>query len=137
MVIDYKTLLTPECEGVNPPPPPPDTPYDVVLDATGKTLSWSEIAPKMAAKGVWLHMTAPLSLRMLAVWQQATFRPKRVKPFVPWPSSKDLAVLAELVAENKLRIVKDATVPFETGVDAWTKSKEGHTVGKIVITHTT
>ena len=78
-------------------------------------------------------MTAPLSLRLLSFWQQATFRPKRVKPFVPWPNSRDLALLAELVAEDKLRIVKEAVVPFGSAADSWAKSMEGHTVGKIVI----
>ena len=54
-------------------------------------------------------------------------------PFWAIQNTKDLSILADLVAQGKLKVVKEKVVPFDKAPQAWATSIEGHVVGKVVV----
>ena len=126
--LDYKS---PEGQQLKPPS---GKPYDVVIDGTSN-LTWKVVRPQLAPKGIWLHLTPPPSFMGVALWQSITFQSQRALPFIAVQKNDDLATLANLVAEGKLKVAKDVVVPFEKAPEAWEKSIAGHAVGKVVVKH--
>lgn len=58
---------------------------------------------------------------------------KQVFPVLLRSRATDLAILDELYAGGKLRVVVDSRFPLVLLADAWARSKSGRAVGKIVI----
>lgn len=87
--------------------------------------------------GKWLHLTpnASIILNTLFNGALATFFPQRQRIYSVFivPTTADLAYLAQLSAEGKLKTKVDAKVPFEKAREAWKASMDGHVTGKVVL----
>jgi len=126
-VLDYKT---PEGEKLQSPS---GKKYDVVIHCAGSppfAVFKSQLA--QTAKVVDL---APSAKGFLTLgWQTLTFASQKVVPFMLKPSAGDLALLANLVSEGKLRTVVDSTTPLSKAEQAWQKQSDGHSSGKVLVT---
>ena len=61
------------------------------------------------------------------------FGPQTLRRFLSHPNAADLAVLADLVDQGKLRPVIDSTFPLPETVAALRRVEAGHARGKVVI----
>ncbi|CAI5500027.1 unnamed protein product [Closterium sp. Naga37s-1] len=131
-VLDYKTEAGQRLSASAATPLPPAELYNAVVDGTSG-LSVATVDRVLPPNGKWLHLTPPPSIMALGLWRSIAFRPKKVYPILMEGKGSDLEVLAKLVVDGKLNVTLDATVPFEKARDAWTRSMEGHVVGKVVV----
>jgi NADPH:quinone reductase-like Zn-dependent oxidoreductase len=117
VVIDYKTQ-TFEDELSD---------YDIVFDMLGgETLNRSF---KVLKKGGTL-----VSIKGQDTDNLAPEHDVRFEWFFMEPDGAMLADLGKLIKDGKVKAVIDSTYPMDKTVDAYTALKDGHAVGKIVIT---
>lgn len=104
-------------------------PFDVVLDCVGGEASkW---LPLLGPKGRYVSCLP--SPEVFARGALNITCGKKVSPVLLKSRASDLAILDALYAEGKLRVVIDSRFPLGKLADAWTRSKTGRAVGKIVI----
>lgn len=104
-------------------------PFDIILDCVGGQM------------GKWLAMLTPKGRYASCLPGPEVFARgalnitcgKKVTPVLLKARATDLAVLDDLYAAGKLRVVIDGHYPLEKLADAWTRSISGRAVGKIVI----
>lgn len=58
---------------------------------------------------------------------------QRLYPVLITGTTADLAYLAQLSADGKLKTKLDTKVPFEKAPESWKTSIEGHVTGKVVV----
>jgi NADPH:quinone reductase-like Zn-dependent oxidoreductase len=57
----------------------------------------------------------------------------QIVPFIVSGNNNDLALMVNLVNEEKVKTIIDSKYPLEKAADAWAKSMDGHTTGNIVL----
>ncbi|XP_040365467.1 chloroplast envelope quinone oxidoreductase homolog isoform X2 [Rosa chinensis] len=125
-VLDYKT---PEGAALKSPS---GRKYDAVIHcATG--IPWSTFEPNLSEKGKVIDITPGPSAFSTCVLKMLTFSKKKLVPLMLYPKTKNLDYLVKLVKEGKLKTVIDSRHPLSKAEDAWAKSIDGHTTGKIIV----
>ncbi|CAH9073568.1 unnamed protein product [Cuscuta europaea] len=106
--------------------------YDAVVNgATG--ISWCTFERVLSKDGVVIDLApTPRGLLTFAV-QKITFSKKRLVPFMLSAKAENLEYLVGLVKDGKLKSVIDSKYPLSKARDAWSRSIEGHAVGKIIV----
>lgn len=103
--------------------------FDVVVDCVGGSPSaWTGLL----APGGRFASTMPGA----AVFLRSFANPLTsvsVRPVMLKPNAADLRFLDGLVAQGRLRVVIDGRFPLDQLAEAWTRSRSGRAVGKIVI----
>lgn len=104
-------------------------PFDVVLDCVGGEASkW---LPLLGPKGRYVSCLP--SPEVFARGALNITCGKKVWPVLLRSRASDLAILDAMYEAGKLRVVIDSRFPLGNLADAWTRSKTGRVVGKIVI----
>ncbi len=105
--------------------------FHVVLDAFGNQ-SLGRVRRALEPHGV--YVTTVPSVRIARDAVRTSFGHPRARLVVVRPRREDLATVARLVAEGRLRPVIDRTVPFEDAVSGMRHLETKRTRGKIVVT---
>jgi NADPH:quinone reductase-like Zn-dependent oxidoreductase len=105
--------------------------YDAVFDTVGRS-SFARCRPVLAPSGSYLPTTG-LANNVLAL-RTAISRGPRVRTGMSVRKHAALAVLRELLSEDRLQIVIDRTYPLAELVEAHRHVDSGHKVGNVVIT---
>jgi NADPH2:quinone reductase len=105
--------------------------YDAVFDAVGRS-SFARCRRVLAPRGCYLPTTGLVN-NVLAV-RTAVTRGPRVRTGMSVRKHAALAVLRELLSEDRLRVVIDRSYPMAEIVDAHRYVDSGHKVGNVVIT---
>ncbi len=107
-------------------------PFDVVLDCVGNALS--ESLGRMTPSGRFAScVPGPAVIARQLV---NAFTAQQVTAVMMKATARDLGVLDDLVAEQKLQVVIDSQFPPERFADAFARSESGRATGKIIITWT-
>lgn len=126
-VLDYKT---PEGDALKSPS---GRLYDAVIHCT-TGIPFSKFSPNLKPIAKVIDFTPNFSSLATTAIKKLTFCKQQLVPFVMSPNAKDLAYLAELAKEGKLKTIVDSQHPFSKAEEAWARSKEGHSTGKVVVT---
>lgn len=112
-----------------PDPYAGQAPFDIVLDCVaGNPGPW---LPLMGPKGRYVScLPEPRTFLRGAL---NPFSGKKVRAVMLKSRAEDLAVLDELAAAGKLRVVIDSRFPLEDLGKAWERSQTGRAAGKIVV----
>ncbi|KAL6656284.1 hypothetical protein ACP70R_007110 [Stipagrostis hirtigluma subsp. patula] len=125
-VLDYKTPEGAKLQS------PSGVRYDAVAHcATGTP--WSTFAPVLADRATVVDVTPGIAATAASLLQKVTFAKKRLVPLVLMPKKEEMAWLADMARQGKLRTVIDSRFPLSRAQEAWAKSMEGHATGKIVV----
>jgi NADPH:quinone reductase-like Zn-dependent oxidoreductase len=104
-------------------------PFDVVLDCVGS--DQRPFLPLMAADGRYVScLPAPVNV---ARGLLNPFSGKKVRSVMVKSRAADLEVLDRLFVAGQLRVVIDSRFPLESMADAWRRSIEGRSVGKVIV----
>lgn len=125
-VLDYKT---PEGAALKSPS---GRSYDAVIQCSSG-IAWSTFRPNLKPVSKVVDLTpTPKSLATTAI-KKLTSCDQELLPF--WVSGKaeDLHLLAELSKAGKLKTFIDSQYPLSRAEEAWARSIEGHSTGKVVV----
>ncbi|KAL3701915.1 hypothetical protein R1sor_019937 [Riccia sorocarpa] len=128
-VLDYKT---PEGKKLISPS---GKKYDLVLN-TASAVSFADIQPQLAPKGIVFELNPTPKNLLVAAARKLSLSKQRYNVLLLAAESRNLELLVNWVKEGKLRTIIDSKYPLAKAEDAWKKSKEGHAVGKVVVTVT-
>ncbi|KAH7290145.1 hypothetical protein KP509_30G033700 [Ceratopteris richardii] len=129
-VIDYKTA---EGDALKSPS---GRLYDAVIHcATG--FPFSKFSPNLKPVAKVIDLTPSFSSVVTTAVRKLTFAKQQLVMFMMTPRRKDLALLADLVKEGKLKTIVDSQHPLSKAEEAWARSKGGHATGKVVVTFDT
>ncbi len=104
-------------------------PWDLILDCVGS--SPAEFLPRLRPTGVFAScMPRPA---VFAHTLLNSIRGRKVRAAMLRTHGPDLALLDTMVAAGRLRVVIDSRYPLERLAEAWTRSRTGRAVGKIVV----
>jgi NADPH:quinone reductase-like Zn-dependent oxidoreductase len=107
-------------------------PYDVILDAVGKT-SFSRCKAVLKPEGLYLATLPTIAIVGQTIWTSLVGG-KRVKFGDAQGKTENLVFLGELAEAGKLRSVIDRRYPLEQIVEAFRYVETGHKKGSVVIT---
>ncbi|XP_059660075.1 chloroplast envelope quinone oxidoreductase homolog [Cornus florida] len=125
-VLDYKT---PEGAALKSPS---GQKYDAVIHcAVG--FPWSTFEPNLSANGKVIDITPGPSALLTFAFKKLTFSKKQLVPLLMIPKAENLDYLVKLVKEGKLKSVIDSKHPLSKAEDAWSKSIDGHSTGKVIV----
>lgn len=121
-LIDYRTQVS----------DPFRQPFDVILNASGK-MTWAVGRKYLTPAGRLIEPspTIPLFIGAMAA---NTIRRQKHLPLATAPKRPDLAYLAGLVTDGKLKPTIAATLPFDRAKEAFVLVESGGVVGKVVVT---
>ena len=125
-VLDYKT---PEGASLTSPS---GRKYDAVINCASD-ITWSTFEPNLSTSGKVIDVAATLKSLLISVAKKVTFSKKQLMPLVLIPRGENLALLVDLVKEQKLRIIVDSMYPLAEAKDAWAKIMDGHATGKVIV----
>ena len=108
--------------------------YDIIFDTIGKS-SFSRSMTSLKDDGVYIQANPSMS-DMVRGPIASRRSDKRVILKFAGDSSEDLAYLAKLAAEGKIRSIIDRAYPLEEAVDAHRYTEEGHKAGNVILTMT-
>lgn len=126
-VLDYKT---PEGATLQSPS---GRKYDVVIHCAGYQ-PFATFKPQLARTARVIDLTPTAKTGLAIGVQLLTFARQRIVPFLMKGNENDLALLAKLASEGKLRTVVDSTFPLSKAEQAWEKQISGHSTGKVLVT---
>ncbi|BBM99314.1 chloroplastic oxoene reductase [Marchantia polymorpha subsp. ruderalis] len=129
-VLDYKT---PEGKKLISPS---GKKYDLVVNAAASAVTFSDMQPQLAPKGVVFELTPSPKTFLTSVIKRVSMSKQKYNQLMLNVEARNLEMLVGFVKEGKLHAVIDSKFPLAKVEEAWKKSKEGHAVGKIVITVT-
>ncbi|MGC4192939.1 MAG: NAD(P)-dependent alcohol dehydrogenase [Thermomicrobiales bacterium] len=111
-----------------------DAPYDVVLDAVGKT-SYRRCRHLVRDGGVFIETDLGFLWQnpMLVLWTSRVGTRRVLIPVSPQRAA-DIAFFAELIAAGSYRAVIDRRFPLEQVADAYRYVDQGHKTGNVVLT---
>lgn len=126
-VLDYKTP-----EGAKYQSPSGKL-YDVVVQlAPYQPLE--AFKPQLTKRGTVIDMTPTLKTVVRNWYNKITLSKQSFLPFVlDAKNTTFLQMATDLVQEGQLRVIVDSTFPLARASDAWARSIEGHSTGKIVL----
>lgn len=125
-VLDYKT---PEGASLTSPS---GRKYDVVIHCASN-ITWSTFEPNLGTYGKVIDITPTFKSFLALVTKKITFSKKQLVPLLMIPRGENLALLVDLVKEQKLKIVVDSMYPLAKAEDAWAKIMDGHATGKVIV----
>lgn len=125
-VLDYKT---PEGATLKSPS---GRKYDAVVHCASH-IPFSTFEPNLSEYGKVIDITPTASGMLTVVLKQLTFSKKKTVPLLVIPKKEKLEFLVNLVKEGKLKTVIDSIYPLSKAEDAWAKSIDGHSTGKIFV----
>uniref|UniRef100_A0A7I4D4N5 Enoyl reductase (ER) domain-containing protein n=1 Tax=Physcomitrium patens TaxID=3218 RepID=A0A7I4D4N5_PHYPA len=126
-VLDYKT---PEGASFKSPS---GKKYDVVVQlAPYRPLE--AFKAQLTKRGTVVDMTPTLRTVLRNWYNKITFSKQSFLPFVlDAKNTTDLQSVTDLVEQGKLKVIVDSTFPLAKAPDAWARSIEGHSTGKVVL----
>ncbi|GLJ29006.1 hypothetical protein SUGI_0572480 [Cryptomeria japonica] len=126
-VLDYKT---PEGAALKSPS---GRKYDAVIHCASH-LPWSTFQPHLSPNGKVIDITPNFMTFTTFFTKKLTLCSQQIVPFLASPNGNDLAYMANLVKEGKIKTIIDSKYPLHKAEDAWAKIMDGHATGKIVVT---
>lgn len=125
-VLDYKT---PEGAMLKSPS---GRAYDAVIHCTSG-ISWSTFSPNLKPVSKVVDLTPNIKSLATTAIKKLTLCQQELVPY--WVSGKaeDLELLAEFAKCGKLKTIIDSEYPFSRAEEAWVRSIEGHSTGKVVV----
>ena len=126
-VLDYKTPDGAKYKS------PSGKKYDVVVHlAPYQPLE--AFKTQLTKRGKVIDMTPTLKTVLRNWYNKITFSGHSFLPFVlDAKNTTCLQMVTDLVEEGKLRVIVDSTFPLTKARDAWDRSIDGHSTGKIVL----
>ena len=107
--------------------------YQVILDAVANR-TFSACAPRLTRGGVYITtLPGPANLAWVALSRLGLAGGKRAVIASVKPTGADLAYLARLAVEGKIRSVLDRVLPLAEAQSAFAQSRGGHVRGKLVL----
>ena len=112
--------------------------YDLIFDSI-ENRSLSDVRRALKPNGTLLLNSGRDAgglrglVKLLRPLVLSLFGPQTLRRFLSHPNAADLAVLADLVDQGKLRPVIDSTFPLPETVAALRRVEAGHARGKVVI----
>ncbi|KAG6401297.1 hypothetical protein SASPL_138149 [Salvia splendens] len=125
-VLDYKS---PEGAALKSPS---GKKYDAVIQCA-PPIPWSVFEPNLSRTGKVLDLSPGASAMWTFAVKKITMSKKKLVPFFASVKGENLAFLAELVKQGRLKVVIDCKHPLSDAGAAWAKCIEGHATGKIVV----
>lgn len=112
--------------------------YDLILDCAGNR-SLSEYRRALRANGICAIVTGPNGPvlgplgRFVGALAMSAFVGQKLVPVIANPNKKDLSVIGELMASEKIHAVIDRCYGLSTIAEAISYVEQGHARGKVVI----
>jgi NADPH:quinone reductase-like Zn-dependent oxidoreductase len=107
--------------------------YDVIFDAVASR-RFGECSARLARAGAFITtVPSPKNMAWMALARAGLAGGKRVAMVNVAPKGADLAYLAALVAEGKLKPSIERTLPLDHAPEALDESRGGHVRGKLVL----
>lgn len=125
-VLDYKT---PEGASLTSPS---GRKYDAVIHCASN-ITWSTFEPNLSTSGKVIDITPNFKSFLTSITKKVTFSKKQLLLLVLIPRAENLALLVDLVKEQKLRIIVDSMYSLAKAEDAWAKIMNGHATGKVIV----
>lgn len=126
-VLDYKT---PEGAALKSPS---GRKYDAVIHGASH-MPWSTFQPHLSPNGKVIELAPNFMSFATFLTKKLTFSGQQLVPLMMSPNANDLAYMANLVEEGKIKTIIDSKYPLHKAEDAWAKIMDGHATGKIVVT---
>ena len=125
-ILDYKT---PEGAALQSPS---GRKYDAVIHCA-RGIPWSTFSPVLKPVAKVIDLTPDLKSLATTALKKVTFCKQELLPFLMSGKAEDLELLAALARDGKLKTIVDSRYPLARAGEAWARSIEGHSTGKVVV----